>query len=47
MGEADGKMGNWLSELYMEAAWKIPHASVNGCAWARLLGEAERLMGRN
>lgn len=22
MGEVDGKMGNWLSELYIEASWK-------------------------
>lgn len=25
MGEVDGKMGNLLSELYIEAVWKIPH----------------------
>lgn len=30
MGDVDGKMGNWLSELYIEVAWRIPRTSVNG-----------------
>lgn len=30
-------MENGLSELYIEAAWKLPHTDVNRCKLLRLL----------